>query len=159
MLGKKQSELFRPMLVDFIDSRHELALLSQKIDWDYFEKEFTPLYSNKALQATPSALWWVVCCWNTCIIWETRPLKKPGLWTLICNIFAVGYSLNTNFLVIQAILFISVKESEKKDCRRFLHIAYKCTLPKPRHQSLFCRTLPFRRTIRLSRPMPSCVKK
>ena len=49
MLGKnpkKQPELFRPMLVDFIDNKHELVLLSEKIDWDYFEKEFSPLYSR-----------------------------------------------------------------------------------------------------------------
>ena len=49
MLGKnpkKQPELFRPMLVDFIDDKHELVLLSEKIDWDYFEKEFSPLYSK-----------------------------------------------------------------------------------------------------------------
>jgi len=49
MLGKnpkKQSELFRPMLVDFIDNEHELVLLSEKINWDYFEKEFSPLYSK-----------------------------------------------------------------------------------------------------------------
>ena len=49
MLGKnpqKLPELFRPMLVDFIDNRHELVLLTEKIDWDYFEKEFSPLYSK-----------------------------------------------------------------------------------------------------------------
>lgn len=49
MLGKnpkKLPELFRPMLVDFIDNKHELVLLSEKIDWDYFEKEFSPLYSK-----------------------------------------------------------------------------------------------------------------
>ena len=49
MLGKnpeKKPELFRPMLVDFIDHEHELVLLSEKIDWNYFEKEFSPLYSN-----------------------------------------------------------------------------------------------------------------
>lgn len=49
MLGKnpkKQPELFRPMLVDFIDHEHELVLLSEKIDWNYFEKEFSPLYSK-----------------------------------------------------------------------------------------------------------------
>ncbi|PTT37515.1 hypothetical protein DBR28_09810 [Chryseobacterium sp. HMWF028] len=49
MLGKnpeKQPELFRPMLVDFIDNKHELVLLSEKIDWKYFEKEFSPLYSK-----------------------------------------------------------------------------------------------------------------
>jgi transposase, IS5 family len=49
MLGKnpkKQPELFRPMLVDFIDKKHELVLLSEKIDWNYFEKEFSVLYSK-----------------------------------------------------------------------------------------------------------------
>lgn len=49
MLGKnpeKQPELFRPMLVDFIDNKHELVLLTEKIDWNYFEKEFSPLYSK-----------------------------------------------------------------------------------------------------------------
>lgn len=49
MLGKnpkKLPELFRPMLVDFIDTNHELVLLSEKINWDYFEKEFSSLYSK-----------------------------------------------------------------------------------------------------------------
>ena len=49
MLGKnpeKNPELFCPMLVDFIDHEHELVLLSEKIDWNYFEKEFSPLYSK-----------------------------------------------------------------------------------------------------------------
>lgn len=49
MLGKnpeKKPELFRPMLVDFIDHEHELVLLSEKIDWNYFEKEFSPFYSK-----------------------------------------------------------------------------------------------------------------
>lgn len=44
MLGKNpknQPELFRPMLVDFIDNKHELVLLSGKIDWNYFGKEFS----------------------------------------------------------------------------------------------------------------------
>ncbi len=37
MLGKnpeKLPELFRPMLVEFIDQKHELVLLAEKIDWD-----------------------------------------------------------------------------------------------------------------------------
>ena len=56
MLGKnpkKQQELFRPMLVDFIDDKHELVLLSEKIDWDYFEKEFSPLYSKTGNPSHP----------------------------------------------------------------------------------------------------------
>lgn len=56
MLGKnpkKQPELFRPMLVDFIDHKHELVLLSEKIDWDYFEKEFSLLYSKTGNPSHP----------------------------------------------------------------------------------------------------------
>lgn len=64
MLGKnpeKKPELFRPMLVDFIDHEHELVLLSEKIDWNYFEKEFSPLYPKWAIRAIRFGLWWVVC--------------------------------------------------------------------------------------------------
>lgn len=56
MLGKnpqKLPELFRPMLVDFIDDKHELVLLSDKIDWNYFEEEFSPLYSHKGNPSHP----------------------------------------------------------------------------------------------------------
>ena len=56
MLGKnpkKQSELFRPMLEEFIDKSHELVLLSERIDWDYFEKEFSALYSTKGNSSHP----------------------------------------------------------------------------------------------------------
>ncbi|MCU7694515.1 IS5 family transposase [Haoranjiania flava] len=56
MLGKnpeKQPELFRPMLVDFIDNKHELVLLADKIDWDYFEKEFSALYSKTGNPSHP----------------------------------------------------------------------------------------------------------
>ena len=49
MLGKlpdlKQREIFRPMLEDIIDKRHELVLLADSIDWQYFENEFSSLYS------------------------------------------------------------------------------------------------------------------
>jgi IS5 family transposase len=38
---KNQRELFRPMLVDMIDPAHEMVLLSNTIDWDYFENEFS----------------------------------------------------------------------------------------------------------------------
>ena len=43
MLGKSPSriepELFRPQLSGFINMNHELVLLSEKIEWSYFEKE------------------------------------------------------------------------------------------------------------------------
>ena len=60
MLGKLpekgQRDLFRPMLKDFIDMGHELVLLSDKIDWSYFEKEFAPLYSQRDAPSVPIRL-------------------------------------------------------------------------------------------------------
>ena len=50
MIGKspdqKQREIFRPLLSDFIDMHHELVLLSNRINWKYFEQEFSGLYSK-----------------------------------------------------------------------------------------------------------------
>jgi IS5 family transposase len=40
-------ELFRTCLADLINPQHELALLSDAIDWNYFENEFKSLYSDK----------------------------------------------------------------------------------------------------------------
>ncbi len=60
MIGKssnqKQRDLFQPLLLDFIDIHHELVLLSEKIDWYYFEKEFSSLYSNTGKPAMPIRL-------------------------------------------------------------------------------------------------------
>lgn len=57
MIGKSpnqdEGELFRPLLKDFIDMEHQLVLLADKIDWNYFEKEFAPLYSHTGCPAEP----------------------------------------------------------------------------------------------------------
>jgi len=51
-----QRELFRPLLSDMIDPNHELALLADRIDWGYFEKEFSPLYSAMGQPSVPIRL-------------------------------------------------------------------------------------------------------
>jgi transposase, IS5 family len=56
MKYKEQRELFRPMLVDFIDMRHELVLLGNKIDWHYFEKELAEYYSEIGRPSMPIRL-------------------------------------------------------------------------------------------------------
>lgn len=53
---RKQRDLFRPLLLDFIDHRHELVLLADKIDWGYFEKELSPFYSSKGRPSMPIRL-------------------------------------------------------------------------------------------------------
>jgi IS5 family transposase len=52
----KQRELFRPMLEDLIDRRHELILLADSIDWQYFEEEFSLLYSKVGQHGVPIRL-------------------------------------------------------------------------------------------------------
>ena len=60
MIGKSanqnQGAFFQPLLKDFIDLSHELVLLSDKIDWKYFEKEFSKYYSNTGQPAMPIRL-------------------------------------------------------------------------------------------------------
>lgn len=57
MIGKspnqKQRDAFNPLLSDFINSSHELVLLSRKIHWKYFEDEFSGLYSHTGAPAMP----------------------------------------------------------------------------------------------------------
>jgi len=60
MMGKSpiqnQGELFRPLLSEFIDMSHELVLLAKRIDWKYFEKEFSEFYSNTGQPSMPIRL-------------------------------------------------------------------------------------------------------
>jgi IS5 family transposase len=56
MLGKlqqNQPELFRTRLTDLINPNHELALLANRIDWQYFEKEFKVYYSANGAPSVP----------------------------------------------------------------------------------------------------------
>jgi len=55
-LNQQQLELFKPLLSDFLDMRHELVLLSDHFDWKYFDKEFSTLYSNTGQTAMPTRL-------------------------------------------------------------------------------------------------------
>jgi IS5 family transposase len=60
MIGKtanqNQRNLFQPLLKDFINMGHELVLLSDKIDWNYFEEDFSIYYSNTGQPAMPIRL-------------------------------------------------------------------------------------------------------
>jgi len=44
------------MLADIIDSHHELVLLADAIDWQYYEKEFASLYSDVGQSSVPIRL-------------------------------------------------------------------------------------------------------
>ena len=60
MIGKSpnqnQTNLFSPLLKQFIDMKHELVLLAERIDWNYFESIFKELYSNTGQPGMPIRL-------------------------------------------------------------------------------------------------------
>ena len=45
-----------PNLDEIINPKHELCLLAEKIDWDFFEKEFEEFYSDLGAPAKPIRL-------------------------------------------------------------------------------------------------------
>jgi IS5 family transposase len=75
---KGQRDLFRPMLKDFIDSKHELVLLADKIDWEYFEKEFSPLYSERGAPSVPIRL--MVGCLMLKHLYNLGDERIPEFW-------------------------------------------------------------------------------
>ena len=60
MIGKspnpEQKHLFLPNLNDFINPRHQLCRLADKIDWQQLEADFAPLYSTVGTPAKPVRL-------------------------------------------------------------------------------------------------------
>ncbi|MDR3000464.1 MAG: IS5 family transposase, partial [Fibromonadaceae bacterium] len=83
MIGKlprtQQRNLFRTMLKDFIDPKHELVLLSGKIDWEYFEKEFEPLYcSNNGAPSVPIRV--MVACLMLKQLYNLGDETLPTYW-------------------------------------------------------------------------------
>ena len=48
-----QLEMLKTVLASFINPQHELCLLVKEIDWDYLEKEFTPLYGEVGRPSFP----------------------------------------------------------------------------------------------------------
>ena len=55
-LNQNQRDIFAPLLKDFIDPNHELVLLSNKIDWQYFENELGKYYSSTGKPSMPIRL-------------------------------------------------------------------------------------------------------
>ncbi len=49
----KQGNIFQPNLHQIVNPAHELVLLAQQINWQYFEEEFTPLYSKTGKPSKP----------------------------------------------------------------------------------------------------------
>ena len=54
--SQPQTNLFRPLLVDFINQKHELVFLSQKINWAHVEAELSGFYARMGAPAKPVRL-------------------------------------------------------------------------------------------------------
>lgn len=51
--SQNQRNLFRPILQEIINPKHELVVLSQRINWKRFEDEFSSLYSHTGQPGVP----------------------------------------------------------------------------------------------------------
>ena len=78
--NQNQKNLFLPLLKEFIDMNHELVLLSDTIDWNYFEKEFSPLYSNTGQPAMPIRL--MVGCLLLKRLYNYGDETLPHVWIM-----------------------------------------------------------------------------
>jgi IS5 family transposase len=86
MVGKLQAnerELFRTRLEDMINPHHELALLSNAIDWQYFENEFSSYYSDKGAPSVPIRT--MIGCLLLKHLYNLGDEKVPEHW--ICNVY------------------------------------------------------------------------
>lgn len=54
--NQNQKHLLQPLLDEFINPKDELVILSKRIDWTFFEKEFEHLYSKTGSPAKPIRL-------------------------------------------------------------------------------------------------------
>ena len=50
---RPQLEMFKTPPDSFIHPGHELSLLAKKIDWEFLEKEFAPLYGTVGRPSVP----------------------------------------------------------------------------------------------------------
>ena len=51
--SQNQKDLFAPLLSDFIDMKHELVLLADRIDWSSIEQELSGYYSHTGQKSMP----------------------------------------------------------------------------------------------------------
>ena len=54
--SQPQMDLFKPLLAQFINTKHELVILSHNINWDSIEKELAQYYPNFGAPAKPIRL-------------------------------------------------------------------------------------------------------
>jgi len=50
---QKQTSLFEPNLHQIVNPAHELVLLAEKIEWEYFDREFSSHYSHTGKPSVP----------------------------------------------------------------------------------------------------------
>ena len=86
MLGKLKDnhrELFRTRLEDLINPNHELALLANAIDWQYFENEFKGFYSDRGAPSVPIRT--MVGCLLLKHLYNLGDERIPEHW--VCNVY------------------------------------------------------------------------
>ena len=88
--NQAQKHLFLPALLDFINPRHELCLLAEKIDWQAFETAFAsgePVAFDVLMKCGGT-----ICPWLASITFGGRDLRSVYLGGLRSSSIPVIYS-------------------------------------------------------------------
>ena len=80
------NDLFRALLDQIINLKHELVLLAGKIDWDWIDREIAPLYSEHCLPEIAYSFHdRAICCSSTFTSYPTRACASAESMTRISN--------------------------------------------------------------------------
>jgi IS5 family transposase len=106
-------DLFRTLLSDLINPKHEPALPADKIDWSYFENEFKGFYSEKPSRpAMPIRLMVGVLMLKYLYSLGDEKISFAGKATHTFSIFAAAGFSSTNSPAIRVILYIFASVGE-----------------------------------------------
>ena len=116
----KQRSFLYPDLMDQLNPKHPLMILSKKIPWECFDEEFAENYTDFGRPAKPTRLMVGILILKQMYNLSDEKVVKPGSKIHIFKLFVAKPNSSGNSLVLLLILLISVTVSEKKGYRKFL---------------------------------------
>jgi len=162
MLGKppkKQADLFRPLLTDFINPNHRLALLAKKIDWQYFEDEFSGLYSDKGRPAMPIRFMVGIHILKHLYNYGDETIVEAWISNPYFQYFCGEAFFQHRFPCDPSDFVHFRKRIGEKGIKKIFLQSVKLHHSKDRKSNYELSEPPFRKTTLLFPPMPSCAKK
>ena len=109
-----QTNLFRPLLLEFINPKNELIVLGQQINWDRIEEQLARYYTNFGAPAKPIRLMAGLLILKQMFNKSDEVIVEEWKQNPYYQFFPAHLISNGIFHVIQRTWFTSGKESVKR---------------------------------------------